>query len=51
MTEKKLVIKDSELPSISKDFAEIAVDGIMDDGVLRDLPLVGGLVGVIKFVY
>lgn len=45
----ELVIKDSDLPSLSKDFAEVAVDGIMDDGVLRDLPLVGGLVGVIKF--
>ena len=45
----ELVIKDSDLPSLSKDFAEIAIDGIMDDGVLRDLPLVSGLVGVIKF--
>jgi hypothetical protein len=45
----ELVIKDSDLPSLSKDFAEVAVDGIMDDGVLRDFPLVGGLVGVIKF--
>jgi hypothetical protein len=45
----ELVIKDSDLPSLSKDFAEIAIDGIMDDGVLRDLPLISGLVGVIKF--
>ena len=45
----ELVIKDSDLPSLSKDFAEVAVDGIMDDGVLRDLPLVGGLVGLVKF--
>ena len=45
----ELVIKDSDLPSLSKDFAEVAVDGIMDDGILRDLPLVGGLVGIIKF--
>lgn len=43
------VIKDSDLPSLSKDFAEVAVDGIMDDGVLRDLPLVGALVGAVKF--
>lgn len=45
----ELIIKDSDLLSLSKDFAEIAIDGIMDDAVLRDLPLVGGLVGVIKF--
>ena len=45
----ELVIKDSDLPLLSKDFAEVAVDGIMDDGVLRDLPLVGGIVGAVKF--
>ncbi|SHH79352.1 hypothetical protein [Winogradskyella jejuensis] len=45
----ELVIKDSELPSLSKEFAEVAVDGIMDDGVLRDLPLVGSLIGAVKF--
>lgn len=48
---KKLesVLKDSDLYSLSKDFAEVAVDGIMDDGVLKDLPLVGGIIGVLKF--
>lgn len=45
----ELVIKDSDLPSLSKDFAEIAIDGIMDDGVLKDLPLVGSIIGVMKF--
>lgn len=45
----ELVIKDSDLSSLSKDFGEVAVDGILDDGVLRDLPLIGGLVGVVKF--
>lgn len=45
----ELVIKDSDLPSLSKDFAEVAIDGVLDDGVLRDLPLVGAVVGVIKF--
>jgi len=45
----ELIIKDSDLASLSKDFAEVAVDGVMDDGVLRDLPLVGALVGVVKF--
>jgi hypothetical protein len=45
----ELVIKDSDLASLSKDFAEVAVDGIIDDGILKDLPLVGGIVGIIKF--
>lgn len=45
----ELAIKDSDLPSLCKEFAEVAIDGIMDDGVLRDLPLVGGLVGIVKF--
>ncbi|MBW8198290.1 hypothetical protein [Flagellimonas abyssi] len=45
----ELVIKDSDLPSLSKDFAEVAIDGIMDEGVLQDLPLVGGIVGAVKF--
>ena len=45
----ELVIKDSELPSLSKDFAEVAIDGIMDDGVLKDVPLVNTIVGVVKF--
>ncbi len=45
----ELVIKDSDLPSLSKDFAEVAVDGILDDGILRDLPLVGAVIGVVKF--
>ena len=45
----EMVIKDSDLPSISKNFAEIAIDGVMDDGVLKDLPLVGSIIGVLKF--
>ena len=45
----EMVIKDSDLPSLSKDFAEVAIDGIMDEGVLKDLPLVGGIIGIVKF--
>jgi len=45
----EIVIKDSELPSLAKDYAEIAIDGIMDDGILKDFPLVGSVVGFIKF--
>lgn len=45
----ELVIKDSDLPSLSKDFTEVAIDGVLDDGVLKDIPLVGGIVGLVKF--
>jgi len=43
------VIKDSELPSLAKDYAELAIDGVMDDGVLKDIPLLGTVIGVMKF--
>jgi hypothetical protein len=43
------VIKDSELPALAKDYAELAIDGILDDGVLKDVPLVGTIIGVMKF--
>lgn len=48
---KKLenVIKDSELPSLGKDYAELAIDGVLNDGILKDLPLVGTVIGVMKF--
>lgn len=48
---KKLeqIIKSSDLPSLSKDFTEIAIDGLMDDGVLKDVPLVGSILGIINF--
>lgn len=48
---KKLedVIKDSELPALAKDYAELVIDGVMDDGVLKDLPFFGSLIGVVKF--
>ncbi|REG83149.1 hypothetical protein [Winogradskyella sediminis] len=45
----EVIIMDSELPSIAKDYAELAVDGIMDDGILKDIPLVGTVIGIMKF--
>lgn len=45
----ELVIKDSSLPELSKDYAELVIDGIMDEGVLKDIPLVGTVLGVMKF--
>ncbi len=42
-------IKSSELISLSKEYGEIALDGMLDEGVLRDLPLIGSVVGVVSF--
>ena len=43
------IIKDSELKSLAADYAEIAVDGIIKEGTLKDIPLIGTLISVIKF--
>ncbi len=45
----ELVIKNSDLPSLSKEYLEIAIDGIMDEGILKEIPLVGSVIGAIKF--
>lgn len=42
-------LKNSELSSLAKDYAELAIDGVMDDGLLKDIPLVGTIIGVMKF--
>lgn len=43
------VIKDSELPALAKDYTELVIDGVLDDGILKDVPLVGSVIGVMKF--
>lgn len=43
------VLKDSDLPSLTKDYAELAIDGLMEDGILKDMPFVGSLISIIKF--
>ncbi|KPM33550.1 Hypothetical protein I595_453 [Croceitalea dokdonensis DOKDO 023] len=45
----EIAIKNSELPSLAKDYTELAIDGLMDDGILKDIPLVGTVIGVMKF--
>jgi hypothetical protein len=36
------------LTDVSKDIAEIALDSLLDDGILKDLPVVGAIVSVFK---
>jgi len=43
------VIKNSDLKSLTVDYAELAVDSIMDDGLLKDFPIVGSVIRTIKF--
>ena len=43
------VIKNETLLELSTDYAELAIDGILDEGVLRDIPAVGSVIGLVKF--
>lgn len=41
-------LKESELGSIGADIAEVSVDSLIDDGLLKDIPIVSTIVGLIK---
>ena len=41
-------IKSSDMPSLAVDTAEIAFDSILEEGVLRDIPVVSAIVGIGK---
>jgi hypothetical protein len=41
-------IKSSDLQGITKDLAEVAFDGILDNGIIRDIPFLGTLFGIGK---
>jgi hypothetical protein len=41
-------IKDGEFQSVTSDIAEVLIDGVLTDGILKDLPLIGSLVGLVK---
>jgi len=43
------VIKNDTLIDLSADYAELAIDGILNEGVLRDIPAVGSVIGLVKF--
>jgi hypothetical protein len=42
------VLASSEAGDLARDFAELGVDAFLKEGVLRDVPLVGTLVGLVK---
>lgn len=39
-------LKNSDLKSIAGDFGEIAIDSLLEDGVLKDIPVIGALQGI-----
>ena len=43
-----LTLKDSDLQNLGTDIAEIAIDSVLKDGALKDLPIVGTLVSLSK---
>lgn len=49
MERLEIVIKDSGLNSMLQDYSELAIDGLIDDGFLKEMPLIGSIVGLIKF--
>ena len=41
-------IKSDELKDLSKEFSEIAIDSFFDEGILREIPIVGTIIGLLK---
>ena len=48
-TSIEAAIQSPELISLSKEYGELAIDGMLDDGTLKDLPVVGSIVGLVSF--
>lgn len=42
-------IETSDLENINVNLAEVAIDSVLEDGVLKDLPIVSIVVGLSKF--
>lgn len=45
----ELAITNSDLKNLTKEYGELAIDGILKDGILKDIPLLGTIIGAIKF--
>lgn len=44
-----ITLKDTNLEGLVMDFTEISIDSLLDDGVLRSVPIVATLVNLLKF--
>ena len=45
----ELAIVDSGLAGLTKDYAELAIDGLLKDGIFKDIPILGSVIGTIRF--
>jgi hypothetical protein len=43
-------IKSNDLQSVTKDLAEVAIDGIINDGLIKDIPFLSSVIGISKSV-
>ncbi|HLW62065.1 MAG TPA: hypothetical protein VKY33_01575 [Flavobacterium sp.] len=43
------IIKDSDLSSLLKDYSEIIVDSFIEEGVIKELPIIGTIIGLVNF--
>lgn len=41
-------LSSTEVPDLIKEYAEIGIDAVISDGLLKDIPLVGTIVGIAK---
>lgn len=44
-----LTLTDSNLQNLGVDFSEIAIDNVLDDGLLKEIPIVSTVVNLLKF--
>jgi len=41
-------LKNEDIESVCKDFSELAIDGFLQDGLVRDIPIVNSVLGLAK---
>jgi hypothetical protein len=44
----KSTILSSEAVGLAKDYTEIALDSMLNDGLLKDIPIIGSVMGIFK---
>ncbi len=41
-------LKNSDLQNVTIDLAEVCADSLMQDGIIKDVPIIGTIIGMIK---
>lgn len=44
------ILSSDELSDLKKEYAELGIDSLLDSGILKEIPLVGTLVGLYNVV-